>query len=42
MDKNIVEIEDFNVAVDLSKIEKMSEKDILECKKIIKEIKEKI
>ena len=42
MDKNIVNLEDFNIKVDLREIEKMSKEEILECKKLINEIKEKI
>ena len=42
MDKNIVELDDFNVKVDLKEIEKMSKEEVLECKKIIDEIRNKI
>lgn len=42
MDKNIIEFEDSNVAIDLREIEKMNKEEIQECKKIIEEIKEKL
>ena len=35
MDKNIIEFEDSNVAIDLREIEKMNKEEIQECKKII-------
>ncbi len=42
MDKNIVEFDDYNVGVDLREIDNMTEKEIIECKELIKEIQEMI
>ena len=42
MDENVVDFEDYNVSIDLREIEKMSKEEIQECKRIIKEIQEKI
>ena len=42
MDDNIVEFEDFGLKVDLNEVDKMSVEDIQKCKKVIKEIQEKL
>ena len=42
MDKNIVNFEDYDVAVDLREIENMTKEEILKCKRLINEIQDKL
>ena len=42
MDENIVDFEDYDVAVDVREIENMDREEIEKCKQLIKEIEEKI